>query len=81
MNVETDNTATLLGRNLVTIFRLHRIIASLYLASVRMSVCLSHGFTRCRCAKADERIEVLLGRKTLGGPKNTVLDGGFDPPR
>jgi len=37
-------------------------------------ICLSA--TRLRCANTAERIEVLFGVKTLGGPRNVVLDGG-----
>lgn len=36
---------------------------------------------RCvRSTKTDERIAVLFGMETLQGPRNIVLDGGFDPP-
>jgi len=48
--------------------------------SVRPSVCLSRGSTRLRCAKTAEQIKILFGVNTLGCPRNTVLDGGSDPP-
>jgi len=32
------------------------------------------------CAETAERIEVQFGVKTLGGPRNIVLNGGPDPP-
>jgi len=39
-----------------------------------ITVCLSGGFFRLWCAKTAERIEVLFGVKTFGGPRNIVLD-------
>jgi len=45
----------------------------------RLSVSLSHGFTRLWCAKTTERSEVPFGVKTLGGPRNIVSNGGPDP--
>jgi len=39
------------------------------------SLSVSRCFTRLRCAKTTERIEVLFGMKTLECPGNIVLDG------
>jgi len=41
--------------------------------------CLSRGSTRLHCAKTAEQIKTLFVVNTLGGPRNIVLDGGFDP--
>jgi len=49
--------------------------------SVRQSVCLSRGSTRLYCAKTAQRIKILFGVNTLGGPRNIMLDGGPDPPQ
>jgi len=47
----------------------------------RLLVSLSHGFMQLHCANMAERIEVLLGVETLGGPpRNIVLNGNCDPP-
>jgi len=40
----------------------------------RLSVCLSRGFTRLRCANLAERIEVLLGVEILGDLKMGVTE-------
>jgi len=39
-------------------------------------ICLSHGFRQLPCANTAEWVEVLLRVKTLGDPRNIVLDGG-----
>jgi len=43
------------------------------------SVCLSCSSSRLRCAKTAERIKMLFGVNTPGGPWNIVSDGGADP--
>jgi len=47
---------------------------------VCLSVSLSRGLTWLYCAKTAERIKIPFEMTTLGGPRNTVLDGGPDPP-
>jgi len=44
----------------------------------RLSTCMSHGFTRLRCANTAERIEVLLVVETLGDAGNIILHGSSD---
>jgi len=53
----------------------------MFAISVYQSVSLSRGSTRLHCAKTAEQIKILFGRNTLGGARNTVLDGGPDPPQ
>jgi len=45
------------------------------------SVRLSCGATLLHCAKKAEQIKMLFGVNTSGGPWNTVLHGGPDPPQ
>jgi len=47
---------------------------------VRPSLCLSQGSTRLYCAKTAERIKMLFGVNTLGGPRDIVLHGSPDSP-
>jgi len=48
----------------------------------RLSVCLSRGFTRFRCAKTAKRTEIRFVVKINAcGPRNFVFDGGMDPQR
>jgi len=47
---------------------------------VRQSVCLSRGYTRLRCAKTAERIEVLFMVNTLGA-KGTSCQTGIPIPQ
>jgi len=49
--------------------------------SVRPSVRLSRGLTWLHCVKMAERIKMLFGMNTLGGPRNIVLDGALIPPQ
>jgi len=46
--------------------------------SVCLSVCLSCGSTRLRCAKTVEQIKMLCGVNTSA---DVVLHGGSDPPQ
>jgi len=46
---------------------------------VCLSVCLSRGPSRLRCAKMAEQIKMLSGMNTPGGPGSIVLDVGADP--
>jgi len=48
---------------------------------VGLSVCVSRGFNRLRCAKTAERIEVQFRVKSPEGLTSIVLDGGPDSPR
>jgi len=48
--------------------------------SVSLSVCLSRGSSRLRCAKTAEQIKMLFMVNTVGGPWNIVLDVGPDSP-
>jgi len=45
------------------------------------SVRRSCGSTRLHCGKMAERIKMLFGVKSPGGPRNIVLDVGPDPPQ
>jgi len=44
-------------------------------------VCLSVGHARARCAKKDERIDVLFAVETPADPRIIVLDGSPHPPQ
>jgi len=44
-------------------------------------VCLSCDLNWLHCAKTAERIQILFGLNSLGGPRNIVLDGNPDPPQ
>jgi len=50
------------------------------IVNVDPGICLSRGSTWLRCAKMAERIKMLFGVNTPGGPWNIVLNGGFDLP-
>jgi len=45
------------------------------------SVCLSRDSTRLHSRKTAKRIKMLFGVNTLGGPGNSMLNGGPDPPQ
>jgi len=47
---------------------------------VCLSVRLSRGSSRLRCAKLAEQIKMLFGMNTPRDPWNIVLDVGPDPP-
>jgi len=55
-----------------------RLLRSMIPASVSLSDCLSHGFTRLHCAKTAQRTEILFEVKIPVVPKHIVLDGRPD---
>jgi len=56
---------------------IHVLLLPMFLAA-SLSVT---GFTRLRSTQMAERIEIVFGVKTHGGPGNIVLNGDLDPPR
>jgi len=56
-----------------------RLLLPITAVSLSLSVCLSHGLHWLYCTETAERIQILFGVNSLGGLRNTVLDGNPYP--